>query len=267
VFAGKTTTLKILSGIIKLTSGQARVMGFDPYEKNNAFRKKLAFLMGNKNQAFLNLPAVESFNANRIIYDIDKKVFTSRVKELTEMIGISEKINIPVRQLSFGERMKVEFVLSLLHDPEIVFLDEPTIGMDLVTQYNLRKYIHDYFALRKNVTFIITSHNMIDIEDLCDRIIIIKDGLFVYDGAKKNLRGSDRKIEIFFNAVLDETSKQIIKSFGYEKVNDIHYQKIADFAQFQNDWNNLLVNMNIKDFSFKEIDFDKIIGRYMINEN
>ena len=265
--AGKTTCLKILSGIIKPTDGSADVLGYNPYEKKNDFKKKLAFLMGNKNQAYLNLPAIESFNSSRIIYDIDRTKFKQQVKQLTEMLDIAGKINVPVRNLSFGERMKVEFILALLHEPEIVFLDEPTIGMDIIAQYNLRKYIHDYFSLRKNATFIITSHNMTDIEDLCSRIIIIRDGKFIYDGEKRNLANTGKKIEVYFNKAPEQGETAILEKLNYIRINDIHFQKTADFSQFQNDWNSTLSRMNIRDMSFTEPDFEKIIGEYLKTGN
>jgi ABC-2 type transport system ATP-binding protein len=261
--AGKTTTLKILSGLIRPSGGKAEVLGCNPYDKKIWFKKKLSFLMGNKNQSFLNLPAMESFNANRIIYDIDRFSFEKRVKALTEMLGIEDKINIPVRNLSFGERMKVEFVLALLHDPDIIFLDEPTIGMDLITQYNIRKYIRDYLRLRKDATFIVTSHNMTDIEELCDRIIIIKEGVFIYDGMKKDLKDNNKSIEVYFHSPLSSPEENEMVKLKYQKINDIFYRKDSDFRQFQDDWNALLSTMDIKDLTFKEIEFEKIISRYM----
>ncbi|HEC78502.1 MAG TPA: ATP-binding cassette domain-containing protein [candidate division WOR-3 bacterium] len=184
--AGKTTTLKILSGILYPTKGNVRIMDFVPYKRNKEFLKNIAFIMGQKSQLWWDIPAMETFLLNKEIYSIHHKAFNERLKELTELLDIGDKIHIPVRKLSLGERMKMELIASLLHAPKIIFLDEPTIGLDIIAQDVIRKFLIEYNQTH-NATIILTSHYIKDIESICNRIIIVDDGQIIFDGKKEEI--------------------------------------------------------------------------------
>lgn len=179
--AGKTTTLKILSGLIYPTSGTVRVLDFIPWERNNAYRRQFALLMGQKNQLWWDLPAMESFRLHKEIYSIGESDFSSVLEELGSLLNVSHLMHQPVRELSLGERMKMELIAALLHSPSILFLDEPTIGLDVVAQANIRSCLRSYNRTRQ-VTILLTSHYMQDIEALCDRVLVINHGRLVHDG-------------------------------------------------------------------------------------
>jgi ABC-2 type transport system ATP-binding protein len=180
--AGKTTTLKILSGVLHPTSGEATVLGYTPWLRQPELQRRFSLVLGQKNQLWWDLPALDSFLLNRDIYDIDHKIFDTKVAELTELLALKEILHVPVRKLSLGERMKCEIAASLLHAPEVLFLDEPTIGLDVVSQLRIREFLRDYNE-RTGITVILTSHYMSDIEALCKRVMVIDGGRAVFDGA------------------------------------------------------------------------------------
>ena len=180
--AGKTTTLKLLSGVINPTSGTARVLGHIPWKRENAYRRRFALVMGQKNQLWWDLPAMESFRLHQQIYRIDPDEFTRRCDELSDMLDVRRLLNQPVRELSLGERMKMELIAALLHSPEVLFLDEPTIGLDVVAQHNIQKFLRHYQEER-GITILLTSHYMKDIRALCRRVVIIAAGRIEYDGS------------------------------------------------------------------------------------
>lgn len=179
--AGKTTTLKMLAGLLYPSSGSATVLGYVPWERDDGYRRQFALLLGQKNQLWWDLPARESLELNAKIYGIDRGVFERTVSELTEMLSVREKLNVMVRELSLGERMKMELIASLLHQPKMLFLDEPTIGLDVVSQKIVREFLRDYNARRKT-TILLTSHYMADIQALCRRVVIIDHGTIFFDG-------------------------------------------------------------------------------------
>jgi ABC-2 type transport system ATP-binding protein len=179
--AGKTTTLKMLSGLIYPTSGAARVLGFVPWERADAFRRRFALVMGQKNQLWWDLPAADSFELHREIYSIPPADFRRTLDELTELLGVGALTRQAVRELSLGERMKMELIAALLHQPQLLLLDEPTIGLDVVAQVAIQKCLRDYHA-RHGVTMLLTSHYMRDVEALCSRVLVITQGALVYDG-------------------------------------------------------------------------------------
>lgn len=184
--AGKTTTLKILAGVLHPTSGEARVLGRLPYKREPELQRQFSLVLGQKNQLWWDLPAYDSFLLNRDIYEIPGADFDSKVKELSELLNIGELLNIPVRKLSLGERMKCEVAASLLHSPRVLFLDEPTIGLDVISQVRIREFLKDYNR-RTGITVILTSHYMADIEALCERVIVINEGKAIYDGGLRGL--------------------------------------------------------------------------------
>jgi len=179
--AGKTTTLKILSGLIYPTSGTAHVLGHVPWQREDTFRRRFSLVMGQKNQLWWDLPAADSFQLHREIYSLQKGAFERTLGELTELFGVKELTRQPVRELSLGERMKMELIASLLHKPKVLFLDEPTIGLDVVSQKTVREFLREHNKKAKT-TIILTSHYMTDIQELCKRVIIIDRGVISFDG-------------------------------------------------------------------------------------
>jgi ABC-2 type transport system ATP-binding protein len=179
--AGKTTTLKMLSGLLYPTGGDARVLGFVPSRRERDFLRQITLVMGNRNQLQWDLPALDSFELNRAIYRINREDFTPLRDELIELLDVGDLVRKPVRNLSLGERMKVEIVGSLLHRPRVLFLDEPTIGLDITMQKRIREFIAEYNR-RYEATVLLTSHYMADVEALCRRVIVIHHGRILFDG-------------------------------------------------------------------------------------
>jgi ABC-2 type transport system ATP-binding protein len=180
--AGKTTFLKLLSGIITPTRGMARVLGHVPWERADDFRRRFALVMGQRNQLWWDLPAAESFRLHQEIYRIDPARFTRVRDELVDMLGVQKLVLQPVRELSLGERMKLELVAALLHEPEVLFLDEPTIGLDVVAQHTIHAFLRHVQAERRT-TVILTTHYMKDVAALCERVVVITHGDILYDGS------------------------------------------------------------------------------------
>src|SRR5262245_50766125 len=180
--AGKTTTLKLLSGVITPTAGEARVLGHVPWQRENEYRRRFALVMGQKNQLWWDLPAQESFQLHEKIYSIEPAAFARTKNELVDLLGVGDLLGRPVRELSLGERMKMELIAALLHSPEVLFLDEPTIGLDVVAQHNIQKFLKHYQQIR-GITILLTSHYMKDVAALCRRVVIIAGGRIVYDGS------------------------------------------------------------------------------------
>jgi ABC-2 type transport system ATP-binding protein len=179
--AGKTTTLKMLSGLLYPTSGEARVLGHEPSRRERDFLRRITLVMGNRNQLQWDLPALDSFELNRAIYRLPRPEFLALRDELIELLDIGDLVRKPVRNLSLGERMKVEIVGSLLHRPAVLFLDEPTIGLDVTMQKRIRSFVAEYNR-RYEATVLLTSHYMADVEALCRRVIVIHHGTILFDG-------------------------------------------------------------------------------------
>lgn len=184
--AGKTTTLKMLSGLLYPTSGELQVLGYIPYKRNHEFLRQITLVMGNRYQLNWDLPALDSFEMLRNIYGLSRPFFKQSRDELIELLEAKDLVQKPVRNLSLGERMKVEIIGALLHKPKILFLDEPTIGLDVIMQFRIRKFILDYNQTF-GATVLLTSHYMADVEALCKRVVIIHNGHGLFDGDLSNL--------------------------------------------------------------------------------
>lgn len=211
--AGKTTTLKMLSGLIYPTRGTARVLGYVPWERHDSFRRSFSLVMGQKNQLWWDLPAGDSFQLHREIYALDKKDFEQTLGELLELFGVGELTRQPVRELSLGERMKMELIAALLHKPKLLLLDEPTIGLDVVAQVTIQKCLREYNASR-GVTMLLTSHYMRDVEALCSRVLVITHGKVLYDGPLARLTeqfGSTKLLKLQF---ADSTAPTDLAQYG-----------------------------------------------------
>jgi len=204
--AGKTTTLKCLSGLLYPTKGEISVLGYKPFDRKPDFLRKISLVMGQKNQLWWDLPPTETFLLNKEIYQVEDKKYKQTVDELVELLEVSDIVNVQVRKLSLGQRMKCELIASLIHQPKILFLDEPTIGLDVIMQKNLRKFIKEYNN-RSKATIILTSHYMGDVEELCKRIIIIDHGKIIYDGGLAEIvkkYAINKQLTIIFNKPVEK---------------------------------------------------------------
>lgn len=212
--AGKTTTLKMLSGILYPTSGTMTVLGQDPFNKHESFLKQIAFIMGQRNQLIWDLPAIDSFDLQRAVYEIDMVEYKKTKGHLLSILQCEPLIHKPVKTLSLGERMKMEFIAGLLHKPKLVFLDEPTIGLDIFSQEAIREFIKEYQEAYK-ATVILTSHYLEDVKRLAKRLIIIHKGTIMYDGSLKNIieqYSTEKRIKITLEKVVTEDKIRAIGS-------------------------------------------------------
>lgn len=264
--AGKTTTLKMMSGLISQTEGEIEVLGYRPFEKKKDFLRQISMVMGNKSQLWWDLPAVESFELNQKIYSISEGKYRKNLEEMVTLLNIKDLIHTQVRRLSLGERMKMEIVASLIHEPQIVFLDEPTIGLDVISQYKIRDFLKTYNKIH-NATIILTSHNFNDIISLCDKLLILNEGQIIFNddfsvfskqfSAEKkvtlqfkhnndNLKNIEN-IGIFDDAIFEDDTLQF----------HIKDNKISDLLEILQNY-----ELNyIKDIQIQNISMDEIICR------
>lgn len=266
--AGKTTLTKILAGIIHPTRGKVSVLGFDPWERDNRYRSQMSLIMGQKAQLWWDLPAADGFLLLKEIYRIDDKDYHERLAYLSESLNIQKELNVQVRKLSLGERMKVELIAALLHAPKVVFLDEPTIGLDLSAQKAVRKFIKEY-RKEYNPIMILTSHYMDDIEDLCERIVIMKEGQFVYDGGIKEVNRKYATTKVVRAQTDPKIDKALeIKSFpaqlGSMEIEDNGKVKVhTPRAKTMEAASYLIHNLKVSDLSIAEEDIGEVITHIM----
>ncbi|MBD3365981.1 ATP-binding cassette domain-containing protein [candidate division WWE3 bacterium] len=211
--AGKTTTLKMLSGLLYPTEGTVEVLGYRPQDRSHDFLKSISLIMGQKNQLWWDLPAIEAFNLNREIYEIEEKSYKRILGELIDLLDVSDAVQHQVRRLSLGQRMKCELIASLLHTPDVLFLDEPTIGLDVVMQKKIREFILEYNK-RHNATIILTSHYMDDVKEICDRVIMINEGSKVYDGDLDSMIKEYADYKILIPIFNDRVSRKELSKYG-----------------------------------------------------
>jgi ABC-2 type transport system ATP-binding protein len=265
--AGKTTLTKILSGIIHPTSGEVSVLGFDPWQRNNEYRKQMSLIMGQKAQLWWDLPAYDSFLLLKEIYQIPDAQFRSSIEFLADALMVKDQLKIQIRKLSLGERMKVELMAALLHRPKIVYLDEPTIGLDLMAQKAVREFITNY-RQEFQPTMILTSHYMDDIEELCKRVVIIQEGKFIYDGQLneiKNKYANSKVIKATIKEIdqVEDLKKVMPLEFGsltvHENVLSLHCprHKVMEAASF------ILNSIKISDLNIQEEEIADIIEKIM----
>ncbi len=184
--AGKTTTLKMLTGLLHPSKGEVSVLGYTPWRRDKAFLRQITLVMGQRNQLVWDIPTIDSYELNRVIFDIPQKQYQQTLDELTELLDLGPLLQKPVRNLSLGERMKCEIAGALLHRPKVLFLDEPTIGLDITAQRRIRAFIGEYNR-RYGATVMLTSHYMADVEALCQRVIVIDHGRILFDGPLAHL--------------------------------------------------------------------------------
>lgn len=258
--AGKTTTLKCLSGLLYPTSGSVRVLGFTPYDRNSLFLKKISLVMGQKNQLWWDLPAIETFKLNKEIYDISDVDYKSILDELSTLLSVQRLLTTPVRQLSLGERMRMELIAALLHKPKVLFLDEPTIGLDVVMQKKMREFIAEY-NMRYQSTILLTSHYMADVKQLCKRIIIIDHGSIIYDGLLTRLieKYADFKM-ITFQSKDKRINATELKQYGAIKKYQSQYVSLAVSKRKSNEVAGLLLKKySIDDLNIEEPELEEVI--------
>jgi ABC-2 type transport system ATP-binding protein len=211
--AGKTTTLKMLTGLLFPSSGRAQVAGCDPWTGGNAFRQRIAFVLGNKQQLLWDLPPEETFRLNRAIYGVSTPDYSARRAELVELLVLGDLVDKPVRQLSLGERMKCELAAALLHQPEVLFLDEPTLGLDLEAQQTIRTFLGEY-RQRHGATVLLTSHYMADVTALTSRVLIINRGRLLYDGELSELVARIAPIKRIELVLSEPVSRTRLEDYG-----------------------------------------------------
>lgn len=211
--AGKTTTLKMLSGILYPSSGSARVLGYTPWERKHAYQRQFSIVLGQKNQLWWDLPAMNSFLLNKEIYHIPNAQFKKTIQDLAELLDVADMLQVQVRKLSLGQRMKCELIAALLHSPKILFLDEPTIGLDVVSQQKVRDFIKEYNRNFKT-TILLTSHYMEDVQALCKRVVIMHHGKIIYDGDLAELVSKYVDHKELTVSFLSPISKDRLKKFG-----------------------------------------------------
>lgn len=257
--AGKTTTLKTLSGLLHPTSGSVEVLGFNPWERKYDFLRNISLVMGQKNQLWWDLPAIESFHLAKEIYNIPDHTYKKNLKNLTSMLDLDEIVDVQVRKLSLGQRMKAELIAALIHSPKVLFLDEPTIGLDVVMQKTMRKFIKDYNSAFDG-SIILTSHYMADVKELCKRVIIIDKGEIIYDGLLADVItkfASSKQIQATFSKEVDPAKLKRIKGYESHSENQLELQvKRQDVAKAASD---LLKNFPVLDINIKEPDIEDVI--------
>jgi len=214
--AGKTTTLKVLSGLLYPTDGQVRVLGYNPWDRKPEFQKQFALVMGQKNQLWWDLPAEETFLLNKAIYEVPDAQYKKTLSKLVDLLDVADVLNVQVRKLSLGQRMKCELIAALLHNPKVLFLDEPTIGLDVVMQKALRDFIKDYNR-EFGATIILTSHYMGDVKELCERAIIIDRGHKIFDGKLQDIIDKYARNKILSLTFSTEVAKKDLLQFGQVK--------------------------------------------------
>jgi ABC-2 type transport system ATP-binding protein len=264
--AGKTTLLKILSGLIPPTSGHAKVLGVNPFERTMEFRKQISIVMGQKAQLWWDLPAIEAFDLLRALYQIPRDVYRKRLDELTSLLDVTKLLNTQIRRLSLGERMKMEVIGAILHMPKVIYLDEPTIGLDVLASQKLRQFLKIHNQ-REGATIILTSHNMDDISELCRRIILIKEGAVLYDGLPSTLTKQDEcqlKVKLLNEATVAEVAASVslpVEAVAKDEEDETTFlltiprSKVAEYFQ------KLLGKFQVADIGIQEASLERVIQR------
>lgn len=260
--AGKTTTLKMLSGLLHPSSGSANVLGFTPWKLDPSYLRVMTLVMGQRNRLSWDIPAADSFLLNQAIYRIPDEEYKKTFKELDELLGLSELMKKPVRNLSLGERMKCEIAAGLIHRPNVLFLDEPTIGLDITGQAGIRDFLREYNR-RTGATILLTSHYMADVTALCERVIIIDHGHLKYDGGLTNL---SKRIAPFklIGVLLSQPEAHDLSKYGTQVENQEDTEK--QYIQVRADevtqiTSRLLADLPVRDISIVDPPIESVIER------
>lgn len=263
--AGKTTTLKMLAGLLHPTAGRVQVLGYEPYERAREFLRQITLVMGNRNQLQWDIPAIDSFELNRAVYRLERRAFQQTLEELVDLLDLKALLHKPVRNLSLGERMKCEIAGALLHRPRVLFLDEPTLGLDVTMQRRIRDFVREYNR-RNGATVLLTSHYMADVEALCKRVIVIHHGKLLFDGALEQLvqRFSPHKtIAVqLLNGVTDLTSYgEVVEQEGALVKLRVPKSETATVT------GQLLANLAIADLTVEDPPIDEVIEQVFAQGN
>jgi ABC-2 type transport system ATP-binding protein len=264
--AGKTTTLKVLSGLLYPTDGWVSVLGFRSWEREELFQKQFSLVMGQKNQLWWDLPAMETFILNKEIYEISEENYKKTLGELVELLEVKDILKVQVRKLSLGQRMKCELIAALLHSPKVLFLDEPTIGLDVVMKKKMRDFIKVYNK-RYKATILLTSHYMGDVKELCERVMVIDEGKIGFDGKLSDLvrkYASEKVLRVVFSEEVDArklADMGKVTSFSFpEAVIEVPRKKVSKVAA------EVLENFEVADLNVEEVAIEDII-REVFNRN
>lgn len=258
--AGKTTTLKMLSGLLHPTNGTCSVLGFTPFDRRERFLSQISLIMGQKSQLWPDLPAIETFNLNKEIYQVPQKDYQEILDELVALLEVEEVIHQQARKMSLGQRMKCELIASLIYRPKILFLDEPTLGLDVLVQKKLRRFIKDYNK-KYGATVLLTSHYMDDVKEICDRVIIINHGGLIYDGTVDNLikqHANYKTITAIFNG---QVSRKKLESIGkVVEFDDLRASIEVDRNMVPKMASKLLSEFDVDDLDIQEPRLENIIA-------
>lgn len=255
--AGKTTTLKMLSGLLHPTDGEATVLGHVPWQRNRDFLRQITLVMGNRNQLQWDLPVVDSFEMNRAIFAIPRPDFESARDELVDLLDIGDLITKPVRNLSLGERMKAEIAGALLHRPKVLFLDEPTIGLDVTMQKRIRAFLQDYNQ-RHGASIMLTSHYMADVQALCKRVVVIHHGVVLYDGALTDL-ANRFEVQQTITCVVDDPTLDPSRLGTVESYEDGRLRLRVDRSESSAVAGRLLTEHHARELSVEDLPIDDVI--------
>lgn len=265
--AGKTTLMKMLTGIIVPSSGTVEIAGHSPWRREKDFRKKIALVMGQKSQLWWDIPSIDSFKLLQKYYEIPDARYNEKINMMGELLNVKDLFHVHVRKLSLGERMKLELMASLLHDPQVLFLDEPTIGLDLVAQENIRQFLKDYHA-QHNTTIVLTSHYMADVQALCPHLVLISGGKKSYDGSLEkfeNILGHKKSVYFTFNQCIDKTD-------DFWKTQDVLFSENCDEVELKLDDHEIrevsaaiLNKFPVVDFHTEKMPIEKVMKKIMEN--
>jgi len=258
--AGKTTTLKLLSGVLTPSGGTAHVLGYVPWLRENAYRRRFALVMGQKNQLWWDLPAQESFRLHQEIYRIAPADFAHTRDELVELLDVSKLLGQPVRELSLGERMKMELIAALLHSPEVLFLDEPTIGLDVVAQHKIQQFLRRY-QQERGTTILLTSHYMKDVAALCRRVVIIAGGRIMYDGSLAGIIDNFSGHKVITLQLPGEAPVEMLRRYG--EILDVNPPRVRlkiARAAVPNALSALLAQLSVEDVSVEDPPLEDVIA-------
>jgi ABC-2 type transport system ATP-binding protein len=264
--AGKTTTLKMLTGLVYPSEGEISVAGNIPFRRKSKFLKQMSLVMGQKQQLIWDLPALDSFRINSAVYQIPESIFQKRLGELMEMLSLQGKLNKPVRKLSLGERMKAELLAALLHHPQVLFLDEPTLGLDINAQVAVREFLREYNQ-RYEATILLTSHYMADITALCERVLLIYQGKLIYDGSLEALLDKFSPYREVKVELAHPMNKDSLKQYGeVEAIDGQMVRFLVKREQLKPAIARILDELELIDFSVTDPPIEDIIGKVFRGE-
>ncbi|MEM9910679.1 MAG: ATP-binding cassette domain-containing protein [Pseudomonadota bacterium] len=259
--AGKTTTLKMLTGLMYPSSGDIQVLGYKPQDRSHDFLRRITMVMGQKQQLIWDLSAADSFALNKVVYDISDSEYTKTLGVLTEMLGIEDVLNKPQRTLSLGERMKCELAAAMLHSPKVLFLDEPTIGMDINVQQNVRQFIADYRA-EFNATVLLTSHYMADVTSLADRILVIDGGQIIFEGSSDTLVNRFSAAKLLKLQFDSEVDADMLKAYGELKnLRGLKAELYVERDAISVTSATLLNELPVADIAIEEMPFEDVLAQ------